>query len=231
MPGRYILRTLQAGPIKWWWDENWDTTAHWHYDAWREAMSDALVAAGDFLVYRPHHAFKGAWTEEAQTVNDAALRMCHVIINMTPSGVLSEGTDSEILQASSYGALVVKAPPPLLQHDFGLALRSLIARLRELKVERPELEQLKVIDAVGYQPRRELMIKGLIEEYQGNVIRVHFSNEQNHDMAGDFVPLDVSKSHLKLVEFEPQVAEHNQVILPFHRLRKVEVLELEALAA
>jgi len=85
------------GPIKHWWDENWDTQEHWLYEADRNLLSKVLVNRG-YLVYRPHEAFKGPWVEAAQAVNDVAIRRADLVINITPYGIPSEGTDEEMRQ-------------------------------------------------------------------------------------------------------------------------------------
>jgi hypothetical protein len=98
------------GPIKHWWD-CWDSQEHKQYLLWRQALSEALVDEGH-LVYRPHEAFKGQWNEAAQRVNDMALATADVVVNMTPYGVPSYGTDDEIDYARRYNVTVVNAGPP-----------------------------------------------------------------------------------------------------------------------
>lgn len=102
------------GPIKHWWDENWQTDEHHIYSRWREEVSKALVAHG-LLVYRPHEAFKGSWDERGQTVNDTAISLADICINMTPPGTPSEGTDKEMLLCEDRGKTVIYAPPPTRQ--------------------------------------------------------------------------------------------------------------------
>lgn len=106
------------GPIKWWWDENWETEAHWEYTAHRDRVNDYLVERG-VLVYRPHEAFKGAWDERAQSVNDAAILASELIINLMPVGVPSVGTESELWLCEHNNRTVLWCPPgtPLSQLD------------------------------------------------------------------------------------------------------------------
>lgn len=122
---------MLAGPIKHWWDDNWGTPAHLRYVAWREKLNDALVAAG-YLVYRPHEAFKGAWNENAQVVNDAILRVADAVLNLSPEGVPSEGTDAELAMCAELGKVVVDAPPPADDSLDGHMLEQLLWSLRTM---------------------------------------------------------------------------------------------------
>ena len=99
------------GPIKYWWDENWETNEHHRYAAHRANLSKALVDAG-FLVYRPHEAFKGAWDERAQEINDFAILTADVslVMNVDPE-ILSDGTDLEIEMLDREGRLWFYCPP------------------------------------------------------------------------------------------------------------------------
>jgi hypothetical protein len=130
------VRAMLCGPIEYWWDENWETDEHWHYVAWRDAVSVALVDAGH-LVYRPHEAFKGAWDANdgdsfGQLVNDAALIACNVILDLSPPGIPSEGTEAELKLCAERGKPVVPAPPPIWRDDFPLALGELVRTLARL---------------------------------------------------------------------------------------------------
>jgi hypothetical protein len=99
-----------AGPVDYWWNENWLTPAHFDYMDWRTSVSKALVEAGH-LVYRPHEAFKGAWHEGAQVVNDRAIEISDLLVNITPPGIPAYGTDAEIAYARSLNKPVFHAPP------------------------------------------------------------------------------------------------------------------------
>lgn len=99
-----------AGPIDYWWNENWMTPEHMHYKAWRDLVSKKLVDAG-YLVYRPHEAFKGAWDERAQRINDVAIGHADLVINLTPPGIPAKGTEAEITLAKLLRVRVVDAPP------------------------------------------------------------------------------------------------------------------------
>lgn len=109
------MRVMLAGPIKHWWDV-WDSPEHKLYVAWRDAVSVALVAKGH-LVYRPHEAFKGEWyanggEEFAQRVNDLAIELADVVLDLTPLNTPSEGTDAEREFARRRGVLWLNEPPP-----------------------------------------------------------------------------------------------------------------------
>lgn len=108
-----------AGPIDFWWSENWETEEHLDYMNWRDMVKTFLVEAGH-LVYLPHQAFKGAWDEKAQVVNDAALAICDVFIYLTPPGVPAFGTDAEKALAVSIGKPVLHAPPADLSEIYHL---------------------------------------------------------------------------------------------------------------
>lgn len=109
---------MLAGPIKAWWGAPREgTVQHTRYLKWRDDLSKVCVNHGH-LVYRPHEAFKGAWDEKAQVVNDAMLRLSDVVFNLTPllpngePAVPSEGTDLEMELAAERGTRVVAVPPP-----------------------------------------------------------------------------------------------------------------------
>lgn len=101
---------MLAGPIKHWWDEP-NTDIHDRYLKWRDLMSYLLVRNGH-LVYRPHEAWKGPWDEMAQAINDMAVYICDVIVNLCPYGIPSEGTGLEMTICRHLGKPVVEAPPP-----------------------------------------------------------------------------------------------------------------------
>lgn len=102
-----VKMIILAGAIKHWWDENWDTSEHWEYAQWRHEVSAALVAAG-YLVYRPHEAFKGTWSERAQAVNDAAIAAADLMLILSEKHVPSEGTDVEEQYALRVGTPVLR---------------------------------------------------------------------------------------------------------------------------
>lgn len=112
-----------VGPIEWWWNTEYDPT-RFHspeaisYRAWRERLSHALVDR-DYLVFRPHEAFKGAWDERAQVFNDEMVKISDVVINMRPTGIPGKGTDHELALAKELRKPVILAPPgtPIDQID------------------------------------------------------------------------------------------------------------------
>lgn len=111
LPATEPVIVMLAGPIKVWWQPGmWDTDAHRLYVEWRDAVRVACVKAGH-LVYSPHRAWQGAWSEQAQRVNDAAVEMADVLIDLTPPGTPADGTQAEIAYAVSVGTRVVPAPP------------------------------------------------------------------------------------------------------------------------
>lgn len=120
---------MLAGPIKAWWGPPREGThEHDHYLAWRETVDRHITRAGH-LTYRPHEAFKGPWDERGQVVNDAILLVADVILNLTPPGVPSEGTDAEMVVAGDHAKRVEAAPPPPLGYDLHEAARDVIDRL------------------------------------------------------------------------------------------------------
>lgn len=103
------VRVMLAGPIKHWWVE-WGSGRHETFTTWRDAVRVALVKDG-CLVYSPHRAWQGAWHEAAQSVNDAAIAMADVMVDLTPPGVPAEGTAAECAEAERVGTPVLAAPP------------------------------------------------------------------------------------------------------------------------
>ncbi len=111
LPGSEPLVLMLAGPIKVWWQAHmWDSPVHRRYVQWRDAVRVACVREG-FLVYSPHRAWQGAWSESAQRVNDMAIEMADVLIDLTPPGVIAEGTVAEVAHASRVGTPVLALPP------------------------------------------------------------------------------------------------------------------------
>lgn len=103
-----------AGPIKYWWS-CWGSPEHERYARWREALRSALVTEG-YLTYAPHDAFKGAWTERAQAINNAAILASDLVVTMRPILVVTaEGTEAELQFAKEHGKRIGWFPP-----DFGL---------------------------------------------------------------------------------------------------------------
>lgn len=172
---------MEAGPIKHWWDANWDTPEHWAYDAWREAVSAGLVDAS-FLVYRPHHAFKGTWTERAQAVNDAALRVSDAVVNLTPDGVPSLGTDGEVLYAANFGGIIVPAPP-VADHEQGVA--ELIAKLKALDIASEVVPQEIVTDSLMIEGSQLTKMTSFLDGTEGSMLRVHFYDDKGRAEAID----------------------------------------------
>ncbi|HEX5447972.1 MAG TPA: hypothetical protein VFW90_02110 [Candidatus Saccharimonadales bacterium] len=181
---------MEAGPIKHWWDENWDTPEHWIYDNWREAVSSGLVDA-NFLVYRPHHAMKGVWDDRAQAINDTALRISDVVLNLTPPGVPSLGTDGEVLYKANFGGLVLPAPPV---EDVEQGVQDLIATVKSLDIRREAVEQAVVTDSLELQASHLTKITNFLDSTKDSVLRVHFYDEK-----GRIEALDAKAVRIKVV--------------------------------
>jgi len=77
---------------------------------WRDAVRVACVKAG-FLVYSPHRAWQGAWSESAQRVNDMAIEMADVLLDLTPPGTVADGTLAEVAYAEKVDTPVRPLPP------------------------------------------------------------------------------------------------------------------------
>lgn len=216
-----VAMVILAGPIKHWWDDNWDTPEHWHYYAWREFLSTRLVDSHGYLVYRPHHAFKGDWTERGQGVNDTALISADVVINMTPPGVPSDGTDGEVLLASGHGAIIVNAPPPLERSDFETGFQQLLAELETLGVRKDVIEQEKIIESLGYLPGREWLFRALFWTYYNQVARLHHLDERGHRTVSHATRVVFGKDGV--LRYYPD--QGGRLLLPADQLLKVEILD------
>jgi len=111
LPTEEPLVVMLAGPIKIWWASGqWDSPAHQEYVQWRDAVRVACVKAG-FLVYSPHRAWQGAWSESAQRVNDMAIEMADVVLDITPPDTEADGTLAEVAYADKVGTPVRPLPP------------------------------------------------------------------------------------------------------------------------
>lgn len=106
------LTVFLAGPIKHWWQDGmWDTLEHRRYVAWRDAVRVAIVQTGFCVVYSPHRALQGSWHEDLQRINDAAIGVCDVLLDVTPEGVPADGTRREVERALRLGKPVWYYPP------------------------------------------------------------------------------------------------------------------------
>ena len=130
LPTTQPLMVMLAGPIKIWWaDGMWDTEIHRTYTQWRDAVRVSCVKEG-FLVYSPHRAWQGAWSENAQLVNDMAIEAADVLIDLTSAGIAAEGTIAEVAHAHRVATPVIACPP-----GDGPTLETLIATLHSLRQE------------------------------------------------------------------------------------------------
>lgn len=116
------MKVILAGPIDFWWNENWESPAHLAYKAWRDDVCRMLVEAGH-CVYRPHEAIKGAWDEAMQAINDTAIRTTDVFVYMTPPNVPAYGTAAEREVAEICGKDIRWAPPGVLDNIADLIVR------------------------------------------------------------------------------------------------------------
>jgi hypothetical protein len=209
---------MLAGPIKHWWNENWQTKDHLAYDDWRRRVNDALVAR-NYLVYRPHEAFKGAWDERAQSVNDMVLRSADVILNLTPPGVPSLGTDAEMLYASNFDSIIIDAPPT---SDYDSGIRELMIKIEQLVPPMDGMEQDVIKATLVMVPTNHWMLSSFIDHHQGSPFRVHYYDELGHVQAKDVATIDpgTGQDLVILNRTESEVFH-----LPRERMLKLEVLE------
>lgn len=129
LPDTEPLVVMLAGPIKVWWQPGrWESPEHRRFVEWRDAVRVACIRAGH-LVYSPHRAWQGAWSEKAQRVNDMAIEMADVMLDLTPPGTPADGTLAEVEHAYAAGTPVVAAPPGEAPD-----VENLLAQLAELPV-------------------------------------------------------------------------------------------------
>lgn len=125
------LVVFLGGPIKHWWGfDSWDEGLPKQYFEWRDAVEVAFVEAG-FLLYMPHHAWRGRWWEPVQGVNDSAVKAAHVLVYLTPEGVPADGTDEEVAVAERHGIRTVHLPPGS-DEDLQAAVQALTTLQRQL---------------------------------------------------------------------------------------------------
>ncbi len=222
MPGWTSAIIMLVGPIKHWWDANWGTPAHHQYIEWRDRVSTALVDAG-YLVYHPHKAFKGAWDERAQAVNDQALEIADLILNLTPPGIPSEGTDGEILKARDFGTTILPAPPTL---DYDTGIAELIEQLAELGLQRPAIMQAKVIESVSCSPDRAWhtrpVLTALLATFAGHIFRLHYVDPGGRNQATDTHTINLGAGPTQ--SLLATLVDGTLLECPLSQLRKVEVL-------
>ena len=104
-----------AGPIKHWWT-CWGSDEHRLYLFHRDWVRRTLIDAG-YLTYAPWDAFKGSWDERAQAINEQAIAISDLFINMTPPGIPAEETELEQSLAWSHGVPTTHAIPGLTKRD------------------------------------------------------------------------------------------------------------------
>lgn len=98
-----------AGPIEYWWDK-FDEPRAIFYRKHREAVKDFFVKR-NYLCYSPWNAFKGDWNEKMQPVNDYVLGLCDIVVNLSPQGILGNGTKGELILAKELGKTIIELPP------------------------------------------------------------------------------------------------------------------------
>ncbi len=89
--------------------ELWGGPMHTAYVAYRDRVRKLLIDAG-YLTYAPHEAFKGTWDDRAQAVNDAGIAAADLMLNLSPEGAITVGTDDEVAYAERIGTPVVHIP-------------------------------------------------------------------------------------------------------------------------
>lgn len=102
------LIVFLAGPIKHWWDGNWETPDHRAYMEHRNRIRRAVVATGWCVAYSPDRAIQGAWHPNLQVLNDDIIRKSDVMVVMTPERIPAEGTEDEVRRAHEWGVQVVR---------------------------------------------------------------------------------------------------------------------------
>lgn len=122
-----------AGPIAHWWDNESEPARFMSpeamaYRAHRNVLSEWLVDHG-LLVFRAHEAFKGDWDSRAQLINDYAVINSDVIIDMSPAGVKSPGTEREIYVAVGHATPVIHFSPGDNYSDLATMLDKTLQRV------------------------------------------------------------------------------------------------------
>lgn len=98
-----------AGAVAYWWDDNWDSPAHYEYMKWRDDVRTVLIGGG-YLVYAHYEAFKGTWNPNAQAINNYALVHSDLMLIMTDESIPSPGTEEELKTARTFGVPHVRIP-------------------------------------------------------------------------------------------------------------------------
>jgi hypothetical protein len=98
---------FMGGAVAYWWNDRWNTPAHYEYMQWRNDVRIALIAGG-YLTYAHYEAWKGTWNPRAQAINNFALASSDLFLIMTPEDIESPGTDEEITVAQAAGIPIVR---------------------------------------------------------------------------------------------------------------------------
>jgi hypothetical protein len=123
------LILVLAGPMAdWWRDGRGDDAARRRYREWRDAVRIACVRDG-FLVYSPHRAWQGVWSDGAQRINERTVELADVVLDLTPgdSAPLPPRAP-EVQWAVRIGTPVLALPP-----GDALSLAEAIALLRNFR--------------------------------------------------------------------------------------------------
>lgn len=99
-----------GGGIAYWWGERFGSPEHQDYVQWRHDVRATLIEH-NFLVYAPHEAFKGTWNRKAQIVNDAAITVSDLVLVISASYAIGNGTREETEFARRSDVPVAHAPP------------------------------------------------------------------------------------------------------------------------
>jgi hypothetical protein len=192
---------MLAGPIKAWWDDNWNTPEHWFYALWRERVNTELVKSY-YLVYRPHEAFQGSWDERAQSINDFVLRTCDVVLNLTPPGVPSLGTDGEVLYAENFGKTIIDVPPPASVDDFERALIEMNQKLTDMEFNIKSVDQRPILASLAVQDVDVETLQKFMWNWAEKEKRFHYYDKENHIdiVEGKYLPGGIVSEDLVKVE-------------------------------
>lgn len=157
---------------------------------------------------------KGTWTERAQAINDGALRASDVILNLTPPGIPSQGTDGETLYAANFGGIIVPAPP-VPNHERGVA--DLVKQLKALNIASPVVEQELVTDSLMLEGSHLTKITNFLDGNEDTMLRIHFYDKKGRAEAIDAVAFKLQAILVEAVSWK-------NIEIPLPKLIKIEAL-------
>jgi len=112
---RHVPIIFLSGPIKHWWT-CWGSPEHEAYLRHRGQVRSWLIEAG-YLTYAPWDGIKGSWDLRAQAINEAAITIADLILELTPPGIPAEGTAEEARFAEAAGVSLVHVVPGIEKQD------------------------------------------------------------------------------------------------------------------